>query len=429
MQTDAKSLARTGTEAGSAVPAMHHPNWSGTPGFGTPSHTAGHSSQESGLHPVKYGHAGAARTPSSQSSAPHGPYHGAPYGVPAGGNYGGPNYVGSYAGSQYGSPTPHAGSQPTGSQMAGGYAGAAYGAASYAGSEYRQESAPPPAYGGGLRSDGVSGSDGGMHGGPPMHGSIVDTSAMGSTQPGESGARQVGYAGVPQPVAVGSGSGGGAPLAPLATGEEESTSMLGGPPPMMPPKEAAAPQLDADGRVISTPPPTAPEPLQALASNMHVPAPGEPHTAGVESSTLTQPERGPDLMALGNTQEAQQGPFSAAAARGDGVYVPTAAAATAAADAAAAASAAPASSKGSEANESRSRHDRLATQVFDKTVAPDMDIADFTHEKVVDMLEDVHAEKALFRGKCATSPYPALTSHLVTGVQRSSAEQSAAAPR
>ena len=44
---------------------------------------------------------------------------------------------------------------------------------------------------------------------------------------------------------------------------------------------------------------------------------------------------------------------------------------------------------------------RSATYVFDKTVAPEEDIADVSHEKVSDMLEDVFAAKALFRGRCA----------------------------
>ena len=42
---------------------------------------------------------------------------------------------------------------------------------------------------------------------------------------------------------------------------------------------------------------------------------------------------------------------------------------------------------------------RSATYVFDKTVAPDQDIADISHEKISDMLEDVFAAKALFRGR------------------------------
>lgn len=392
-QTDAKSLARTGTEAESAVPAMHHPNWSGPPGgLGTPSHNGGNSSLDSGLHLVQYGQpGGAVATPSSQSSAPHGPYHGAPYGVPAGGNYGGPNYVGSYAGSQYGSPAPHDGSQPAASQV-GGYGGAAYGAASYAGSEYRQEAARPRGYG--MHADGASGSDAGMHAAPPMHGSINNTSVMGSTQPGD------GYAGVPQPVAVGSGNG---MPAPNGSAGEESDSMLGGPP-MLPPAGGSQPRLDADGRVVSPPPPvpdaaaggTPPQAAAPPAPYVHA-APaapeavklGVPHTAKLEGAALPQPERGPDLLALGNTQEAAKGPFSAAAARGGGVYAPDASA-----------------GEPPAVREPRPQHDRLATQVFDKTVAPDMDIADFTHEKVVDMLEDVHSEKALFRDKYAAYPVP-----------------------
>lgn len=50
---------------------------------------------------------------------------------------------------------------------------------------------------------------------------------------------------------------------------------------------------------------------------------------------------------------------------------------------------------------------RSATYVFDKTVAPDQDISDISHDKVVDMLEDVHAAKALFRSRCAP-PHPTL---------------------
>jgi hypothetical protein len=47
-------------------------------------------------------------------------------------------------------------------------------------------------------------------------------------------------------------------------------------------------------------------------------------------------------------------------------------------------------------------YNRSATYVFDKTVAPDQDIADITHEKVSDMLEDVFAAKELFRGRHAS---------------------------
>lgn len=391
-QADGKILARTGTEAESAVPALHHPNWSGNPGLGTPSHTGGNSSQESGLNPVLYGHAGmAGPAASSQSSAPHGPYHGAPYGVPAGGNYGGPNYVGSYAGSQYGSPTPHAASHPGGSQV-GGYGGAAYGAASYAGSEYRQDSATPQPYPSALGGEGT-----GMRDAPPMHGSIVDSSAMGSTQPGD-----VGYSGVPQPVAVGTGSA-AVPLAPVKSADEESGSMLGGPPMISGGAAPVPPRLDADGRVISAPPTAEGAARSEAPSSVSAPKVGEPHTSNITGDALPQPERGADLLALGNTTDAQQGPFTAAAAaRGSGVYAP-AGASTAVSTSAKAASTAPAKEA---VREPRGAQDRLATQVFDKTVAPDMDIADFTHEKVVDMLEDVHSDKALFRDKCAP-PLPA----------------------
>lgn len=46
---------------------------------------------------------------------------------------------------------------------------------------------------------------------------------------------------------------------------------------------------------------------------------------------------------------------------------------------------------------------RDATYVFGATVAPDLDVADITHDKVTDMLEDVFVSKALFRDRHVSS--------------------------